>query len=611
MNNDKPLTNPETEQTGLPAWRVILAMVRFRAWFWFVDLVSVTLVRLGWQILPGLVMKEFFDLISGEASAGINIWTIAVFIVMMFLLRAAGEFGFYYADVPIFNEIATLLRSNILKHVLNRPGAKPLPDSPGEAVSRFREDVMEIPLFAIWINDIIVGTGIIIVSIVIMLRINVPITLLALVPLLLVGLLANAASRRISTYRKASRKATGEVTGFIGELFGSIQAVKVASAEANVIRQFDTLNENRRKMALRERLYDQILDSVWHNMANLGTGLVLILASDGMSKGDFTVGDFALFAYLLQSIGDLTTFYGMIVARYRQLSVSVERMYRLMEGAPADSLVETRTVNLEAPPLDVQYPTKTVDDRLESLRVEGLAYTFPGSQSGIRDISFGLKRGSLTVITGRVGSGKTTLLRVLLGLLTRDQGQVYWNDKTVEDLGAFFTPPRTAYTAQIPRLFSDTLRSNVLLGMQKTDEEIRKAVYQAVLDRDLESLEAGLDTKVGPRGVKLSGGQAQRTAAARMLIREPELLVFDDLSSALDVETEQMLWDRLFPRSDEGELSSEFTCLVVTHRKPVLKMADQIILLKDGHVEAVGTLSELMSFSPEMQSLWKSEPDRS
>jgi len=205
------------------------------------------------------------------------------------------------------------------------------------------------------------------------------------------------------------------------------------------------------------------------------------------------------------------------------------------------------------------------------------------------------------VITGRIGSGKTTLLRTLLGLLPADSGEIKWNDKLIEDAGNFFIPPRCSYTAQVPRLFSNTLRNNVLLGMNKSDDEIYKAAKLAVMDRDLEQLDDNLETMVGARGVKLSGGQMQRTAAARMFIREPELVVFDDLSSALDVDTEKQLWERIF------ESGKEMTCLVVSHRRPLLRRADHIIVLKDGKVESEGKLDSLLTSSPEMRELWKLE----
>ncbi len=551
--------------------------------------------------LPGLITKAFFDRVEGSATAGFTIGTLIAFLVAYGVARIALVQVGIYNDANFQFRGSAVLRRNMLDRILELPGARSVPDSPGEAISRFRDDVDQVVETISWTVDMVGSFVFSIVAIAILSSINARITMIVFIPLVLVIALAERAGTRIRSYRTAAREATGRVTGAIGEMFASVQAIKVAGAEEDMIDNFRRLNDERRVVAVRDRVFTAILESLFWNTVNIGTAIILILAVGSMgSGGSFTVGDFAIFVYFLIYATDMVHFVGLFIARVRQSTVAFDRMHELMQGASADRLVAHTDVHLTGQVPDL--PDVPDREPLRSLEVRGLTYRYPDSDKGIENIDMTLERGSFTVVTGRIGSGKTTLLRTLLGLFSADGGTILWNGRVVDDPATFFVPPHSAYTPQIPLLFSMSLRDNLSLGANVDDDTIMRSVHSAVLEPDVADMPEGLDTQVGPLGVRLSGGQVQRTAAARMFLRNPELYVFDDLSSALDVDTEKTLWEQMFKER------SSATSLVVSHRRAALRRADQIIVLEGGRVSARGTLDELLESSQELRRLWSDEP---
>ncbi|MDV3426891.1 MAG: ABC transporter ATP-binding protein [Bacillota bacterium] len=375
--------------------------------------------------LVGLIIKYVFDKISGETNLKLSVSTLIIILFVTYLSRII----FFYIDIcfEILKEflIGALLRENLFNNIFSKPGADSISKSTGENLSNFRDDVNQIQDFFVNTIDFISTFCYVLISLYLLLKINVIITIVVFTPLTIIVIIAKLARSRITKYRKASRKATASLTSFLGEVFNSVQAIQVANGEENIINKFNKICDNRQKLTLKDVMFSQVLNSVFQGIVSLGTGLILLLSAHSLSTGTFTIGDFSLFVYSLNIITRYTNFFGYYFAQFKQTEVSFNRLTDSNNSITLDKLVEDTPIYLKGKIPD--FNKKQERNKLNLLEVKNLNFKFSNTQKGIENINFKINKNSPRVSTRTVRSEKTTLLSNVLGLLKRDLGELLWN----------------------------------------------------------------------------------------------------------------------------------------------------------------------------------------
>ena len=548
-------------------------------------------------LLFGLAVGWTFDALESDDPRGVGV-ALAIFGAAIVGRLLVFETGVYYYST-FWHRWLLLLRRNLLRWLMEAPGSRVLPMSTGSAVSTFREDVDELGEYVENWTDL-AGLMIFLVSaLVILANLNAGLTAIVVIPMLVAAALTRITVPLIRRYREQMRTATESVTGFIGDLFTSIETVKTAGSEEAMLNHFGALNARREHAALRDTFLEELLRSLHRNMANIATGLVLVVGASSVRSGRLSVADLTVFLVYIPRLTAYMAWGGDMIAQQSRANVAFDRMLRLSVDAKPDDLLSPDPLEFEGP--EGLYPPIELrpKDRLRTLRVEGLTFRHPEGGQGIEDVTFSLRRGTFTVITGRIGSGKTTLVRGPVGAPAPRRG-----DDHLERRGgdrprpvSWCRPARLTHLRSPDWFPTRSSRTSPWVATSTTRISTRRSNWRASITTwlisNMVSTPWWAPAGFASPGARCSGRHAlgcsppTPTSSSSTICRRPSTFIRNPRCGIV---------------SSPNGTSPAWWCPIGT--LPCVR-ADQVIVMENGRVSDVGTLDELLERSEEMRALWE------
>ena len=448
----------------------------------------------------------------------------------------------------------------------------------GDLMARITEDVNKVRTYlgpaVLYGINLFFLVGFVMYS---MFSVNVKLSIYTLLPLPLLSISIYYVSNIINRKSSIIQKQLAFLNSLAQEVYSGIRVVKSYVQEGPMGRYFLSESNNFRSKSLSLAKVNALFYPLM--VLLIGTSTILTVFAGGIQvmAGTITPGNIAEFVIYVNMLTWPVTSIGWIASVIQQAEASMERIDEFLKTQP-----------------EVQETGSKSIDTIQSIEFRNVSFTYPDTGiTALKNISFQVKPGEKLGIVGKTASGKTTIMDLLVRMFEPTQGAILINGKNIREYGLKELRSKIGYVPQDVFLFSDTIRDNISFGLRDTEQETEAAIqeyaqYASVHD-DITEFSHQYDTYVGERGVTLSGGQKQRISIARALIKEPDIVLFDDSLSAVDTSTEQEIISFL------GDSLDQKTTIMVTHRLNILNEFDRIIVLDQGEIIERGSHENLLS----------------
>ncbi|MBC8632178.1 ABC transporter ATP-binding protein [[Eubacterium] tenue] len=539
------------------------------------DLLAAFTVALCDLVYPMITRNIMNEVVPNKDLRMLMVFAISL--LLIFILKAGLNYFMQYWGHVVGVRMQADMRSYVFIHLQKLPNQYFNNNKSGVIMSRIINDLMEVSELAHHgPEDLFVSLVMLVGSFLILLRINVPLTLIVFAILPFILLYAITQRKRMNRAFKETRVKTGDVNATLENSIAGMRVTKSFCTEEEELKKFNESNN----------IFRHARESAYKVMAQYFSGMflfidvlelvVLIVAGYFTYMNYINLGDFA--AYLL--------YVKMFIQPIRKLINFTEQYQNGMTGFERFTEIINEETEKEAKnPIELK-------DVKGNIEIENVSFTYEDDNEVFSNLTLSIEAGKTVALVGPSGGGKTTLCNLIPRFFDFSEGDIKIDGKSIKEMSLNSLRKNIGVVAQDVFLFTGTIKENIIIGKSDaTDAEVIDACKKARIHEFIMTLPQGYDTYVGERGVKLSGGQKQRISIARIFLKNPPIMILDEATSALDNVTEYEIQKSL------EELGRNRTNLVVAHRLSTIQNADEIIVLTENGIEERGTHKELIEKS--------------
>jgi ATP-binding cassette subfamily B protein len=498
-----------------------------------------------------------------------------VLILIMALLRGFFLFLIRQTVIIMSRLIEYDLKNDIFAHYQKLPLSFYRQNSTGDLMARITEDVSRVrmylgPALMYGINLLVLFP----LVIGYMLTVNVELTIYSLLPLPVLSLSIYFVNNMINERSEKIQRSLSGLSTFVQEAFSGIRVLKAFVREEDSANEFKKASEDYMDKSIRLTLVQSLFFPLIMGLIGVSTILTVYIGGIQVIEGQIGYGVIAEFILYVNMLTWPVTSLGWVTSIIQRAAASQARINEF---------------------LDIENPMQSSHDYVGpisgNISVKNISFVYPDSGiKALENVSFDIKSGESLAIIGTTGSGKSTIANLLLRMYDPQEGEIWIDDKNIQEYDISDLRRQIGYVPQDVFLFSDTIASNIAFGRDQVDMDIvEKAAKDADVYQNIIEFPNGFHTRLGERGVTLSGGQKQRVSIARAIAKDPSILLLDDCLSAVDTKTENAILNAL------KEIMAKRTSIIISHRVSSAKLADKIIVLDDGRVVEQGSHEILMA----------------